>query len=339
MISSDILELIEPFRSSLTQIETLLLQEATSSKFSFINQAAQHISLNQGKRLRPVLVLASAKIFGSIQREHILFSAITEMIHTATLLHDDVLDEADVRRHRKSVNSEWGNTTSVLLGDYLFARALMLLSSLGSKQLFTLVSEMTRDICEGELLQIHTARNTHLSEAEYFQMIKKKTAALFAACCRGSAIISGASADLVSKLDRYGDAVGQAFQIVDDILDLMGNQNDEGKTLGTDLKKGKMTLPLIHLLPHLDAADRKFLEDVMTQKVSGISDLQIQNLLVKGQGFTEILSIVSELCKFATLQLESIDHLDTTLFRAIPEYLLSQAEHYLQESTSLLKVS
>jgi octaprenyl-diphosphate synthase len=215
----------------------------------------------------------------------------------------------------------------------------MLLSSLGSKQLFTLVSEMTRDICEGELLQIHTARNTHLSEAEYFQMIKKKTAALFAACCRGSAIISGASEDLVSKLDLYGDAVGQAFQIVDDILDLMGNQNDEGKTLGTDLKKGKMTLPLIHLLSHLDPADQKFLEEVMTQKASGISDLQIQNLLVKGQGFTETLSIVSKLCKFASLQLESIDHLDTTLFRAIPEYLLSQAEHYLQESTSLLKVS
>lgn len=339
MTPSEILTLIEPFGTSLSQIETLLTQEANSSKFSFINQAAQQISINEGKRFRPVLVLASAKAFGPVQREHILFSVITELIHTATLLHDDVLDEADVRRHKRSVNSQWGNATSVLLGDYLFARALMLLSSLGSKDLFMLVSETTRDICEGELLQINSARNVNLSEVDYFQMIKKKTATLFGACCRGGARISGAKEDQIEKLGQYGEAVGQAFQIVDDILDLMGNPDDEGKTLGTDLKKGKVTLPLIHLLSHLDLNDRKLLEDVIAQRVPQISDLQVQNLLIKGQGFHETLSVVSQLCEFALKQLDSLSIPDMTLFRAIPQYLLSQAKHYLQESTSLLKVS
>jgi octaprenyl-diphosphate synthase len=295
--------------------------------------------MNQGKRLRPVLVLASAGAFGLIHREHILFSVIMELIHTATLLHDDVLDEADVRRHRRSVNSEWGNATSVLLGDYLFARALMLLSSLGSKDLFLIVSETTRDVCEGELLQINSARNINLSEADYFQMIQKKTATLFAACCKGGARISGADEVQIEKLGQYGEAIGQAFQIVDDILDLMGNPDDEGKTLGTDLKKGKVTLPLIHLFSHLNENDRKFLEDIIAQRVTQISDLQIHNLLIQGQGFHETLSAISRLCEFAFQQLDDVGIPDMTLFRAIPQYLLSQAKHYLQESTSLLKVS
>ncbi|MBI1884192.1 MAG: polyprenyl synthetase family protein [Chlamydiae bacterium] len=327
MTLEEIKKLVEPLSGSLWAVENRIFQEAISSDFDFINRAAQHIALDEGKRLRPILVLAVGRVLGSVTEEHVLFAVISELLHTATLLHDDVLDDAQVRRHRKSVNSEWGNTTSVLLGDYLFARAFMLLSSLQSYRLFTLVSETTKDICEGELLQVNSSHRMDLTEGDYFRMIQKKTASLFASSCRGGAIIAGAPDAWVEVLGQYGDALGQAFQIGDDILDLAGNVETEGKTLGTDLKKGKLTLPMIHLLPHLEKSARKILEDIITEKREDVSELEIQGWLMKGQGLSETLEVMTSLCDRAQASLDSLSKdLDLTLFRTLPEYILSQAK-------------
>ncbi|MBI1871720.1 MAG: polyprenyl synthetase family protein [Chlamydiae bacterium] len=323
----EIKKLIEPLVEPLSEVEQLILREVSSSKFDFINEAAQHITLDQGKRLRPILILASAKAFGTLSHDHILLAVIVELLHTATLLHDDVLDEADTRRHRKSVNAQWGNTTSVLLGDYLFARAFMLLSSLKSNILFELISETTKDICEGELLQIRSAGNPLFQEEEYFEMIRKKTAVLFTSCCQGSAIISGAKPIWIEGMRRYGDFLGQAFQIGDDIMDLTGSSLKEGKTLGTDLKKGKLTLPLIHLLARLGFQERQQLENLIMQKKSDLSFIQIQGLLSRGQGFPETLKVISGLCQSAIDEVDRFpSDYELTLFRAIPHYILSEAK-------------
>lgn len=339
MIDEKLLNLIAPLAQPLTEVENTLIQECRSSQFERINQAAQRITLDHGKRLRPILVLSAARSFGGVRREHILFSVIIELIHTATLLHDDVLDEADVRRHRKSVNAEWGNATSVMLGDYLFARALILLSDIGSKELFRLVSEATRDVCEGELLQISSAGNVNLSEKTYFQIISKKTSSLFSSCCKGAALVSNAGSETAESLYRYGDFLGQAFQIIDDILDLVGDPSEEGKTLGTDLKKGKMTLPMIQLYRSLDTDEQRIFENMLTQKDETIPDLYILNLLQKGQGFKETQAKIDELCEAA---LKIVDHLPESInlefFKAVPEYLQRQAKYYLSEHLSALKV-
>jgi octaprenyl-diphosphate synthase len=339
MIDERLLSLIVPLAQPLAEVENTLIQECRSSQFEHINQAAQRITLDHGKRLRPILVLSAARSFGGIKKEHILFSVIIELIHTATLLHDDVLDEAEVRRHRKSVNAEWGNATSVMLGDYLFARALILLSDIGSKDIFRLVSEATRDVCEGELLQISSARNVRLSENTYFQIISKKTSSLFSSCCKGSALVSNAGPEIADALYRYGDLLGQAFQIIDDILDLVGDPSEEGKTLGTDLKKGKMTLPLIHLYRNLDTDEQKQLENMLTQKDVEIPDLHILNLLQKGQGFKETLFKINELCETALSIVNRFPKtMDLEFFKAVPEYLQRQAKYYLSEHLSALKV-
>ncbi len=336
----EISKLIEPIAEPLNQVEQMLAEEASASEFPFINRASQHITLDHGKRLRPILVLSAAKAFGKVTIEHIKLSVIIELIHTATLLHDDVLDEAQTRRHRTSINSVWGNTTSVLLGDYLFARALMLLSSLGSKDLFFLVSEATKDVCEGEILQIQNARKIDLDEANYFEIVRKKTASLFTACCKGSAIISGLDTSLVNAMAKYGELLGNAFQIGDDILDIMGSSSEEGKTLGTDLEKGKMTLPLIHLLKHLSSEEKKLLEDIIVQSNHDVPESKIQLLLAKGRGLPETFEVVSNLCKNASLELGRFpSNFELTLFKVIPQYVLSQAQQHLSETNSLLKVS
>ncbi|MDP3980063.1 MAG: polyprenyl synthetase family protein, partial [Chlamydiota bacterium] len=233
----DLKHLALEYEDSLSQVEKMLAEETNNSDFEFVNKAANHISLYQGKRLRPLLVVAVAKCYGPVTTRHICFAVVAELLHTATLLHDDVLDEADMRRHKKNVKSEWGNQTSVLLGDYLFARSFRILSQLENQSVFSLIAQTTQEICEGELLQTSYTWKTDMSQSLYKVIIQKKTAELFAASCMGSAILSGVPDEQVVTLGEYGRKIGMAFQVTDDILDLAGNSIHEGKTLGTDLKK------------------------------------------------------------------------------------------------------
>jgi len=237
----------KPIADELGEVDRILARELKSRQ-SFIDRLVRHSANYRGKRLRPALLLLTARACGSVRPEHRVLAAVVEMIHTATLVHDDVLDEADVRRNGSTVNAHWGNEASVLLGDYLFTHAFHLASSLESTLACRLIGHATNLVCEGELHQIHHRGNLELEEDEYLEIIAGKTAELYACCCRLGAHFSGVPRHVEDALTRYGRFVGIAFQIADDLLDLIGDEQETGKSLGTDLKKQKCTLPTIHLL-------------------------------------------------------------------------------------------
>lgn len=214
----------------------------------------QHLKHYRGKRLRPALLLLVAKACGGITPAHHTLAAAVEMIHTATLVHDDVLDEADLRRHIPTVNAGWGNKVSILLGDMLFTHAFHLASTVDVRAC-NLIGDATNRVCAGELRQITERGNLHLGEADYFAIIEGKTAALTECCCRLGALYAGASEDVAERMANFGRDLGLAFQIADDVLDLVGTESSAGKTLGTDLEQRKLTLPVIHCLETLPPND------------------------------------------------------------------------------------
>ncbi len=224
------------------------------SDFPFINELCEHVRGYRGKMLRPALLLLTARSLGRVSETHLALSVVVEMIHLATLLHDDVLDEADVRRRRPTIRRLENNEVSVLLGDYLVSNAYHLCSSLGDSHVACRVGATTTTVCEGELMQIHHRGNCELSEPEYFEIIDRKTAALTALCGELGAYAAGAAPEVVQAVAAFGRSAGIAFQIVDDVLDLVGCEEQMGKTLGRDLDLGKPTLPAIHCLHRGDAA-------------------------------------------------------------------------------------
>ena len=234
-----------------------ILREELRSKHSFVDRLVKHGFRLGGKRLRPALLLLAGKACGELKPEHRLLAAVVEMVHTATLIHDDVLDEATIRRHLDTVNARWDNEASVLLGDYLFSRSICLASSLETTFACRAVAEISQTMCEGELRQIGTRGNYDLSESDYLEIIADKTAALCACCCRLGAHYAGADPDQQEALARFGHDLGIAFQIVDDVLDVVGDESTTGKSLGTDLLKQKATLPLIRLLDQVDSKQRE----------------------------------------------------------------------------------
>lgn len=245
-----------PVRDELVAVEQTL-RDQLDSKSSFVDTLMKHSFRLGGKRMRPALVLLSGKAVGELRGEHPILAALVEMIHTATLIHDDVLDEAQIRRHLDTVNARWSNETSVLLGDYLLARALCLVGSIEDHFAIRTIGEASQAICEGELQQVSNRGNYALSEEDYFEIVSGKTAALTACCCRLGAYFGGGSPDVCEALTRYGRGLGVAFQIADDLLDLLGDEDKVGKSLGTDLAKKKLTLPLIRLLDQVDPHQRE----------------------------------------------------------------------------------
>jgi octaprenyl-diphosphate synthase len=246
----------------LEQVESLLREELRS-EHGFVDQLVKHGFRLGGKRLRPALVLLSGQVCGSINQDHLVLGAAVELIHTATLIHDDVLDEATLRRHLDTVNARWDNEASILLGDYLFVRSICLASSLADPFALRELSRTARIMCEGELRQVGNRGNYRLAEDEYLAIIGAKTAELIAQCCRLGAYSSGASAEQRQALGRYGYDLGVAFQIADDVLDLTGDEATTGKSLGTDLLKQKATLPLICLFHRVAPAERLELESLL----------------------------------------------------------------------------
>lgn len=240
------LDLYGPIASDLEEVERIL-HRTLKSRYAAVAQVVEHVRHYRGKRLRPVLLLLTARACGRLTPAHPVLGAVVEMIHTATLVHDDVLDGATVRRHVPTVNARWDNQTSVLLGDYLFTHAFHLASSVDVRAC-QLIGQATNRVCEGELCQGLEQGNLDLSEEMYFDIIDGKTAELIACCCQLGALFSGAAPEVVAGLTRFGRYVGQAFQIADDLLDLVGEEHKTGKSLGTDLAQQKMTLPVIHLL-------------------------------------------------------------------------------------------
>lgn len=238
----------------LREAEHILLTELQSAN-PYVSDILHHSTRFRGKRLRPMLLLLTADACGGIRHEHKVLSAVVEMIHLATLVHDDVLDDAETRRHVATVNARWNNETSVLFGDYLFTHSFHLAASLGTTHACRMIGRATNIVCEGELSQIKERGNLDLTEDEYFRIIDGKTAELCALCGHLGAFYAAAELDVVQNLERYGRLLGMAFQIADDVLDLVGSERKTGKTLGSDLEKQKLTLPLIRLLAQLPDAD------------------------------------------------------------------------------------
>ena len=240
-------QLTECIRPQLEAVENLFHQEL-SSDLRCVNALVKHVSRFRGKMLRPMLVLLAGKAAGEVTEAHTVLATVVEMVHMATLVHDDVLDEAELRRKGATINHLRGNEAAVLLGDYLISHSFHLCSSLDSQFASRLIGRTTNEVCEGELLQIDNRNNLDLTEETYLQIISRKTASLCATCCLLGAEYAGAPEARVGQLELYGLSLGTAFQIQDDILDIVGEENTVGKTLGSDVEKGKMTLPMIHFL-------------------------------------------------------------------------------------------
>ena len=241
----------------------VIFERQLASELSAVNALCLHIEHYRGKMLRPALVLLSGLVTDgdpcdgrTLTDAHRVVAAVTEMIHMATLVHDDVLDEAEVRRRGDTVNHLWGNETAVMLGDYLISNAFHLCSTIGDPSINLELGEVTNTLCEGELSQLQHRGDHGLDEATYFEIINRKTASLIGACCRLGGRLAGADDAVCTALARAGRALGIAFQIQDDLLDLVGDTAVVGKTLGRDLEKGKMTLPIIRLLHGADPVER-----------------------------------------------------------------------------------
>jgi octaprenyl-diphosphate synthase len=252
-----------PIAKELEQVENLLHQELRSDH-PFVDQMVKHGFRLGGKRLRPALLLLTGCACGSLQSKHYVLGAVVELIHTATLIHDDVLDEATIRRHLDTVNARWDNEASVLLGDYLFARSICLAGTLDDLYATKMLSSTAKMMCEGELRQIENRGNYDLNENQYISIIGSKTAELIACCCRLGAYYAGANTETLEAMGRFGHNLGVAFQIADDMLDLLGDQDTVGKSLGTDLLKQKATLPLIRLLDQSTSKERSNLISILS---------------------------------------------------------------------------
>ncbi|SBV35562.1 octaprenyl diphosphate synthase [uncultured Stenotrophomonas sp.] len=240
-----------------------LIRRRLSSDVVLINQIADHIISAGGKRLRPMLVMLAGHAAGNCGADHHQLAAIIEFIHTSTLLHDDVVDESDLRRGRSTANALWGNAPSVLVGDFLYSRSFQLMVELDRMEVMQILADTTNRIAEGEVLQLLHVHNPDTDEAAYLRVIERKTAVLFAAGTRLGALASGASEAVQRRLYDYGMALGYAFQIADDVLDYSANAEDLGKNLGDDLAEGKATLPLIHAMAHSDAGVCERLREIV----------------------------------------------------------------------------
>jgi octaprenyl-diphosphate synthase len=256
--------LYAPIAKEMAEVEQLLKTELRSD-YPFVDELVRYGCLLGGKRLRPALLLLTGKAAGGrLTREHIVLAAVVEMIHTATLVHDDVLDEADMRRHLATVNARWDNEASVLLGDFLFTHAFYLASTLDNVLGCRLIGRATNIVCEGELRQKGSRGNYALNETEYLEIVEAKTAELTAVSCRLGALFADASDEQGEELDGFGRDLGIAFQIADDLLDVRGEERTTGKSLGTDLEKQKPTLPIIRALERATAADRAAILDLVS---------------------------------------------------------------------------
>jgi octaprenyl-diphosphate synthase len=227
-----------------------VIRQKLHSEVALVSQIADYIISAGGKRIRPVLVLLMANAYGYGGTAHHQLAAVIEFIHTATLLHDDVVDESSLRRGRKTANALFGNAASVLVGDFLYSRAFQMMVSVGDIRVMQILADATNVIAEGEVLQLLNMHDPDVSEERYTQVIRSKTAKLFEAAAQLGALIAGASDADIEAAAEYGRSLGTAFQLIDDVLDYSGQSEDIGKNVGDDLREGKATLPLIYLMEH-----------------------------------------------------------------------------------------
>lgn len=238
---------IQPITADMEAVNTVIRRQLYSD-VPLVNQIAEYIISAGGKRIRPVLVLLMANAFNYRGSHHHDLAAVVEFIHTATLLHDDVVDESSLRRGRQTANAMFGNAASVLVGDFVYSRAFQIMVSVGNMRVMQILADATNVIAEGEVLQLLNMHDPDVTEERYLQVIRSKTAKLFEAAAQLGALIAGAPEAAIEAAAEYGRSLGTAFQLIDDVLDYSGNADDIGKNVGDDLREGKPTLPLIYLM-------------------------------------------------------------------------------------------
>ncbi|MBT1155482.1 polyprenyl synthetase family protein [Aminobacter anthyllidis] len=255
--AASIKDMIDLTAADMARVNELILSKA-GSDVEMIPEVANHLISSGGKRLRPMLTLAAAQMFGYSGEHHVRLATSVEFMHTATLLHDDVVDESDLRRGKKTARTIWGNQASVLVGDFLLGQAFRMMVEVGSLEALDILSSAASIIAEGEVMQLAAAKNLETTEDEHFAVIKAKTAALFSAAAEVGPVIAGASKNDKAALRSYGMNLGLAFQLIDDALDYGGSSKDLGKNVGDDFREGKVTLPVILSYRRGTSAERAF---------------------------------------------------------------------------------
>jgi octaprenyl-diphosphate synthase len=281
-------EIMELVQEDLVRVEQEIRLESVAS-VGAITTIGRYLQGNGGKRLRPMIVLLAAKLAGNGGDAAIRLGAVVEMIHTATLVHDDVIDDARTRRGQPSTNIKWGNHTSVLAGDWLYMQAFQIAVGLRNFHILDLLIGITQSMVEGELLQLQRIGAIAVTEADYMDLVDRKTAGLFSTCARLGAVAGGADSDAEDKLGEYAWNVGMAFQLVDDVLDFTAHENVLGKPVGNDLSEGKVTLPLIYALEKANQHERRLVETVLEERNYGSVPLtRILELIEKYDGVERV---------------------------------------------------
>ena len=286
-----------------------VIRKSLHSEVVLINQVADYIINSGGKRLRPALVLLSAGVFGKIEPSHHTLAAVVEFIHTATLLHDDVVDESAMRRGRATANTLFGNAASVLVGDFVYSRAFQMMVGVQNMRVMDILAEATNIIAEGEVLQLLNINDEDISDEDYLRVIHYKTAKLFEAATRLGAVICEASPQDEQAMAEYGMRLGTAFQLIDDVLDLSGESEDIGKNLGDDIAEGKPTLPLLYAMRNGNEVQKSVIRNAIEQ--GGLEDLADVIQAVKATGALDYVRDIAK--QEAFLACQAIAHLPKTL--------------------------
>ncbi len=277
-------EMLDLVQEDLRKVEREISLESMGS-VSAVTSIGKYLSSNAGKRLRPILLLLSCKLFGKSDDDAIRLGAVVEMIHTATLVHDDIIDAAETRRGKPSTNMVWGNHTSVLAGDWMYMQAFQIALRLRNFHVLDILITLTQAMVEGELLQLERIGRIAVSEADYMELVDRKTASLFSACSRLGALAGGADEAGEQKLGDYAWNLGIAFQLVDDILDFTAREKTLGKPVGSDLREGKVTLPLIYALEEATPDEKRMVETVLRENsYETVPVSQIRQLLERRHG-------------------------------------------------------
>ena len=318
-----IAEPVEPF----LQAVALRLSKQVREFDPALTSYAEYALTGQGKQLRPALVALSANAIGELNDSHVTVAVIIEMVHLATLVHDDVMDEAEIRRGRLTLGANWGNEIAVLFGDCLFAQALKLAASFPTPEICRAVAMATNTVCSGEILQTRQRRNFQFTQAEYFRVLEMKTAELFALSCDLGACLGGAPAAQRAVLRQFGTALGTAYQLYDDCLDLFGSEAAAGKSLGTDLAKGKLTLPVLKFWQNAGAAEKTRVQEMIMNWEPRFLPPVVKLLSAHG-ALVEALKIIHQYLKQAREALQALpqtaNHGGLT---GLTEYLARQTDH------------
>ena len=302
---------IQALMKSELDLMNKILVDRLDSNVDLISQMSQYIINSGGKRIRPLLLLICAKATEYDGDYHYSMAVVIELIHTATLLHDDVVDQSATRRGQETANELWGNAPSVLVGDFLYSRAFEIMVEPNSMEIMRILSKATNQISEGEVLQLLNIKNANVTQAEYFKVIERKTACLFKAACEIAGILSSADQKVINAMGSFGMHLGNAYQIIDDTLDYESDSNIIGKEIGDDLSEGKVTLPMIYALEKTKKVENKILKDAIKNADASHID-QIVEILLNVDAFQYSRDIAKIESNRA---LESIDYLPDSKYK------------------------